>query len=165
MDALTARTDIDQDGGTTGVEAADAGVGFAIAYLGLGVFLGVVFVQAELVSWYRIQEMFRFQSGHMYGVMGVAVAVAAIGQALLRRFGARSLGGAPIAIERRVQTPMNTRYWLGGGVFGLGWALLGACPGPIFTLVGAGATVYLVPFAAALAGTWAYARLQARLPH
>jgi uncharacterized membrane protein YedE/YeeE len=109
--------------------------------------------------------MFRFQSFHMYGVIAVAIAVAAIGQALLRRFGARSLDGAPIVIEPKLQTPMNTRYWLGGGVFGLGWALLGACPGPIFTLVGAGATIYLVPLAAAIAGTYAYARLGHRLPH
>ena len=163
MDAVTSR--VDQDGGAARREAADSGVAFAIAYLGLGALIGVVFIQAELVSWYRIQEMFRFQSFHLYGVIAVAIAVAAIGQALLRSVGARSLDGVPIAIEPKVQTPMNTRYWLGGGVFGVGWALLGACPGPIFTLVGAGATIYLVPCAAAIAGTYAYARLCHRLPH
>ncbi|HET9371476.1 MAG TPA: DUF6691 family protein [Vicinamibacterales bacterium] len=163
MDALNACAD--QDGGASRVEAAETGIGFALAYLGAGVVLGIVFVQAEIVSWFRIHEMFRFESFHMYGVIAVAVSVAALGQMILRRVAVRSLSGAPIALEPKVRTPRNTRYWLGGGVFGLGWALLGACPGPIFTLIGAGATVYVVPLAAALAGTWTYGRFQTRLPH
>src|SRR5690606_5015768 len=109
---------------------------------GVGTALGVLFMQSEVASWYRIQEMFRFQSIHMYGVIAVAVTVAAISRAVLLRFGARSLDGTRIETIPKTLTPYGARYVLGGAVFGLGWALLGACPGPLFTLIGAGHTVY-----------------------
>jgi hypothetical protein len=155
---------IDQDGcGCT--PPRQAGLAPWLAYFATGLALGVVFLKSEVVSWYRIQEMFRFESFHLFGIIGVAVIVAAATQHLLLGSGAKSLGGEPIAVAAKLRTPSNARYWLGGVVFGLGWALLGACPGPIFTLVGAGHTVYLVPLAAAAMGTYLYAAVKDRLPH
>lgn len=136
-----------------------------LGYLAAGVTLGVVFVKSEVLSWYRMQEMFRFQSFHMFGIIGVAVLVAGLTQVLLARVHARTLTGEVIAVAPKVATPSGTRYWLGGSVFGMGWALLGACPGPMFTLLGAGYSVYMVPLAAAVAGTYLYGVVQNRLPH
>jgi uncharacterized membrane protein YedE/YeeE len=137
-------------------------------YLLAGVYLGVVFVQSEVVSWFRIQEMFRFQSVHLYGIIGSAVAVAAASLWLIRRLDVRTLHGEPIGPAPKQwgdsRVP-GARYWLGGTLFGLGWALIGACPGPIFALLGGGVTVIVVALVAALAGTWAYAALRAHLPH
>lgn len=134
-------------------------------YLAVGTLLGFVFVRSEVLSWYRIQEMFRFQSVHMYGVIGSAVVVAAAALWVMRRLGARTLAGTPIVVPPKAWTPWAARYWMGGLVFGLGWGLLGACPGPIFTLIGAGATVFVVPLASAVAGTFVYALVRERLPH
>ena len=134
-------------------------------YVGAGALLGTVFVKSEVLSWYRIQEMFRFQSAHMYLVIASALAVAALSVQLLQRLGGRALDGTLIAIPRKEMTPRGTRYWMGGTVFGLGWGLLGACPGPIFALIGAGVTSMSVAMLAALAGTWLYGALQSRLPH
>jgi uncharacterized protein len=131
----------------------------------LGVYLGVVFTKAEVISWFRIQEMFRFQSFHMYGIIGSAVAVAAAGTWLIRTRHARTFTGGPIDVPRLEWRGPGTQYWLGGAVFGLGWGLGGACPGPMFALVGAGVTVMVVAIAAALAGVWTYALVRARLPH
>ena len=147
----------------TGRSATD-GPGL-LRYVVFGAWFGLVLTKSEAVSWYRIQEMFRFQSFHMYGILGSAVAVAALSVWLLRKTGARSLDGEPIQVPGKPATRTNTRYWLGGTVFGLGWALLGACPGPIYALIGSGVTVLVVSLLAALAGTWAYAWLQPRLPH
>ena len=139
-----------------------------LGYLLIGTGLGIVFVKSEVVSWFRIQEMFRFDSFHMYGIIGSAVAVAAFGAWLIRRFGLQTLAGEPIAIpdkqwgESRIP---GVRYALGGIVFGLGWALLGACPGPIFALLGGGVPVIAVALVAAMAGTYAYGVLRPRLPH
>ena len=134
----------------------------------LGAGLGLVFTQAQVVSWFRIYEMFRFESFHMYGVIGTAVATAALGLWAVRRLGLTALTGEPIEVRPKAwgegRIP-GARYWLGGTVFGLGWALLGACPGPIFALIGGGVTVLLAALAAALAGTWAYAALRDHLPH
>lgn len=157
---------LDQDGASA--SAAPAAVTPALAWVGYlvaGVLLGIVFAMSEVLSWYRIQEMFRFQSWHMYGVIGGAVVVAAAGQAWLRWSRARTLDGAAIVIPDKVRTPSNARYWLGGYVFGLGWALLGACPGPIFALLGMGYSIYVVPLAAAVAGTYLYGVVKDRLPH
>ena len=155
---------VDQDGCGC-APPANAGLGVWLGYLATGVALGLVFVKSEVLSWYRIQEMFRFQSFHMFGIIGVAVAVAAIAQRLLLHTEAKSLTGDRIHVPQKLHTPSNARYWGGGAVFGLGWALLGACPGPIFTLIGAGYTVYVVPLLAAAAGTYLYGLLQDRLPH
>jgi len=136
-----------------------------VAYVAVGVLLGIVFVKSEVLSWYRIQEMFRFQSAHMYLVIASALAVAALGMQLLRRLDVRSWDGKAIAIPQKDMTPRGARYWLGGTLFGLGWGLLGACPGPIFALLGAGVTSMTVALLSALAGTWLYGAMQSRLPH
>jgi uncharacterized membrane protein YedE/YeeE len=139
-----------------------------LGYLLVGIGLGVVFVQSEVVSWFRIQEMFRFQSFHMYGIIGSAIAVAATGIVVIQRMGLRTIHGDEIRIVSRDEDGTGLRgrrYWIGGTLFGLGWALLGACPGPIFTLIGSGVTVMVAALVSAMAGTWAYAALQEYLPH
>ena len=136
-----------------------------IGYFAVGTLLGVVFVKSEVLSWYRIQEMFRFESFHMYGVIGSALAVASISLWMMRRGDVRTLRGDRISVPATQWGGNGTRYWMGGFVFGLGWSLLGACPGPIFTLIGAGHTVYVVPLVAATVGTFAYGVVRDRLPH
>lgn len=135
-----------------------------IAYFLLGSLFGVVLTKAEIVSWFRIQEMFRFDSFHMYGIIGSAIAVAAASVALLRRAGIRTSSGAPISIPEK-KLGAGYRYWIGGALFGVGWAFTGACPGPMFALVGAGSSVFAVAVLSALAGTWLYGLLRAHLPH
>jgi uncharacterized membrane protein YedE/YeeE len=134
-------------------------------YLLIGVAFGIILTKAEVISWFRIQEMFRFQRIHMYATIGAAVAVAAVSLQVIRRKGIRTLGGVVIMVPPKEKTPGLKRYWMGGTVFGLGWALLGACPGPIFALIGSGMTVMVVALAAALLGTWTYAWLRPVLPH
>ncbi len=131
----------------------------------LGIYLGVVFTKAEVISWFRIQEMFRFQSFHMYGIIGSAVLVAGIGTWIVRSRHLRTWTGGPIEAARLEWRGHGAQYWLGGALFGLGWGMTGACPGPMFALVGTGSSVMLVAIVAALAGVWTYARLQSRLPH
>jgi uncharacterized protein len=133
-------------------------------YLGLGVLFGAVLTASEVVSWYRIQEMFRFQAFHMYGIIGSAIVTAAAGLFLIRQFAPTALTGDRITVPPKVMG-RGTRYWLGGAIFGLGWALVGACPGPMLALLGNGAGVYAVAIVAALAGTWVYGVLRPRLPH
>jgi uncharacterized protein len=135
-----------------------------VVYLALGIFFGITLVKAEIVSWLRIQEMFRFQGFHMYGVLGGAVLVTAIGLAVMRRLRSRSLTGETIEVPAKA-FGAGTRYWLGGILFGAGWALTGACPGPLFALVGAGAPVMILTVLSALFGTWIYGKLRPRLPH
>lgn len=142
---------------------ARASVGLA-PYLLVGLLFGTILVKSEVVSWYRIQEMFRFQSFHMYGIIGSAFATAAIGIGLLRRFGIRTLGGEDIVVPAK-QLGRGYRYWIGGLIFGMGWALTGTCPGPLFALVGSGASVLVVTLVAALLGTWTYGGLRSHLPH
>jgi uncharacterized protein len=121
-----------------------------------------------VVSWFRIQEMFRFQSFHMYGIIGTAVAVAAVSVWLIRRLDLRTVHGEPIQLSPKdwgdSRIP-GARYWIGGTLFGMGWALVGACPGPMFALLGAGIPVLVVALASAVLGTWAYAVARPRLPH
>ena len=139
-----------------------------VGYLLLGVYLGVVFVQSEVVSWFRIQEMFRFQSFHMYGIIGSAVAVAALSLQLIRRLGVKTIHGEPIQLvpkEWGSSGLPGARYWIGGTLFGMGWALVGACPGPMFALVGAGVPVMAAVVFFAMLGTWSYAAIRSRLPH
>lgn len=131
----------------------------------VGVLFGIVLVKSEAVSWFRIQEMFRFQGFHMYGLLGSAIAVGMISLAGIRRFGLRTPGGEPVRVGRKESRGLNRQYWMGGTVFGLGWGLLGACPGPIYALIGTGATVFLVAFASAIAGAWTYAAVRPRIPH
>ena len=132
-------------------------------YLIVGVFFGLVLVKSEAASWYRIQEMFRFESFHMYGIMGSAVVTGLISTWLLRLFRKESLAGEPIQIKPKAMT--WRRYVFGGTLFGLGWGLAGVCPGPIFALIGSGVLPMVVVLAFALLGTWLYSALQTRLPH
>lgn len=135
-----------------------------LAYAAVGMYLGLVLTKSEAISWFRIQEMFRFQSFHMYGIIASAVVVAALSLVIIRRFSVRTLGGQAIALEPK-KMGSGTRYWLGGSIFGFGWALTGACPGPLFALLGAGVPVMAVAIVSALAGTWVYGHLRPRLPH
>lgn len=136
----------------------------ALLYLGMGTLFGILLIKGEVVSWFRIQEMFRFQAFHMYGIIGSAVVIAGVGIALLRRFGATTIRGTRIAISDK---PFNrgTNQMLGGIAFGLGWGLLGACPGPIYALIGAGITPVAVALLSAMAGAWVYGHLKPLLPH
>jgi hypothetical protein len=117
-----------------------------------------------VVSWFRIQEMFRFQSFRMYGIIGMAIVTAAISIALLKRFGIQSVSGESISIPDK-QLGRGIRYIVGGTIFGLGWALTGACPGALFALVGSGVSVMVAAVASAVAGAWVYGWLRPRLPH
>ena len=134
------------------------------AYFVLGGLFGIVLTKSEVVSWFRIQEMFRFDSFHMYGVLGSAVSVAAVSVALLRRSGVRTLTGEPIVMPAK-HMGKGYRYWIGGTIFGLGWALTGACPGPLFALFGSGVTVFAAAIGSALVGTWLYGLFRPFLPH
>ena len=137
-----------------------------LVYVLLGAFFGLVLVKSEVVSWFRIQEMFRFQSFHMYGVIGSAVAVAALSVWLIKKLRVKTLGGEEISIPpKQWGTGIGTRYWAGGTLFGFGWALTGACPGPLFALLGAGVGVIVLAIASAVAGAWVYGALRPRLPH
>lgn len=135
-----------------------------LRYLAIGIFFGFVLMKSEVVSWFRIQEMFRFDSIHMYGIIGLAVITGLISIQVLKRFNVKDIAGNSISIPPK-NPDQKTRYMAGGILFGLGWALLGACPGPMFALLGSGLTIFLVPIAAALAGTYTYGLLRDRLPH
>ena len=136
-----------------------------VRFLVLGAWFGLVLTKSEAVSWWRIQEMFRFQSIHMYGILGTGVVTAMISVWVIRRMRLRTTYGDEIHVLGKTMTPRGTRYWLGGTAFGLGWALLGACPGPIYALLGAGYSVMLVALVGALLGTYAYGSFRTRLPH
>src|ERR1035438_2538608 len=137
---------------------------FLPVYLLLGVAFGFVLSRSEVVSWFRIQEMFRFQSFRMYGIIGSAVATAALSLAVLKKMGLKSASGDAISVPRR-ELGNGIRYAAGGTIFGLGWALTGACPGPLFALIGDGVSVMIVAVVGALLGTWVYGWLRPRLPH
>ena len=144
-------------------EAVSHPVAFGFTYLTAGTIFGVVLVKSEAVSWFRMQEMFRFQSIHMYGLFATAILTGVIGVALIKRFGLRSLHGDPIAFAPKERS--SKRYVFGGLTFGLGWGLTGICPGPMAALIGGGYSVVLVVLASAIAGTWAYGMLRSKLPH
>ncbi len=132
-------------------------------YFLLGLVFGVVLLQSQVVSWYRIYEMFRFEAFHMYGVIGSAVIVGVLGLQLMKRSQMRDADGEPIALADKA--PSIPRYLVGGIIFGLGWGLVGACPGPIFALLGAGYSTLLLVLIGALGGTLLYGVLRDRLPH
>lgn len=133
-------------------------------YLCFGAAFGFVLVKSEVVSWFRIQEMFRFDSIHMYGIIGLAVLTGMASIQIIKRRKIKNSAGEVIAITPKDSTQVS-RYLIGGTCFGLGWALLGACPGPMFALLGSGITVMIVPILAATAGTYTYGLLRDRLPH
>ena len=135
-----------------------------LVYLVLGVLFGVVLTKSEVLSWFRIQEMFRFQSPRMYEIIASALGTATVSVALIRRLGLRTITGEEIVIPpKRLRS--GARYAIGGSIFGFGWALTGACPGPLFALVGTGVTVMIAALLSALAGTWFYGVVRAKLPH
>jgi hypothetical protein len=153
------------EGCGTGGSEKDAGQpGFLAVYLLLGIAFGVVLTRSEVVSWFRIQEMFRFQSFRMYGIIGSAIATAAISIEVIKRIQLKSASGERISIPRK-ELGSGIRYAAGGTIFGLGWALTGACPGPLFALIGNGVSVMVAAVVSALAGTWIYGWLRPRLPH
>lgn len=130
-------------------------------FLIVGVLFGVVFTKAEIISWFRIQEMFRFQSFHMFGVIGSAVMVAALSVFIIKKFKVKTTTGQ--AIELKPKT-FNKGQVYGGLIFGFGWAMTGACPGPLFAQIGAGATVIIITLLSAIAGTWVYGKYQNKFP-
>lgn len=127
-----------------------------------GLLFGIVLVKSEVVSWFRIQEMFRLQSFHMYGVIGSAVVTGVISLLLIKKLGLKTIYGEPIRLSRK---KFNKGQIFGGLLFGLGWALTGACPGPLFAQIGTGLTVVIVTLLSAIAGTWFYGLLRDKLPH
>lgn len=133
-------------------------------YLLTGTFFGFVLIKSEVVSWFRIQEMFYFDAFHMYGVIGSAVVVGFLSLWLLKRMNAKSVNGIAMSLQPKDNTT-RYRYILGGTTFGLGWALTGACPGPLYVLTGSGLTIMLVPLLSAIAGTWVYGLIRDKLPH
>ena len=135
---------------------------YNLKYLIVGILFGIVFVKSEVISWFRIQEMFRLQSFHMYGIIGSAVVVAAISVFLIKKFKVKTLSGEPIVFTPRV---FSKGQIYGGLLFGFGWAITGACPGPLFAQIGTGATVIIITLLSAVAGTWVYGRFKEKLPH
>ena len=133
-----------------------------IKYLIAGGLFGILLVKSEVISWFRIQEMFRLQSFHMYGILGSAVVTGMISVALIKKFKIKTTYGEPIDLHPK---KFNKGQIYGGLLFGAGWALTGACPGPLYALIGSGGTVIIITLLSAIAGTWVYGRLREKLPH
>ena len=131
-------------------------------YLAIGILFGIVLVKSEVISWFRIQEMFRLQSFHMYGIMGSAVMVGMISVWLIKKFNIKTIYGEAIAFHPK---KFSKGQIYGGLLFGFGWAITGACPGPLFAQIGTGATVIFITLLSAIAGTWVYGLLREKLPH
>jgi uncharacterized membrane protein YedE/YeeE len=135
---------------------------YNIKYLLAGILFGIVLVKSQVISWFRIQEMFRLQSFHMYGVIGTAVITGMISVWLIKKLKLKTIHGEEIHFQRK---KFNKGQIIGGLLFGFGWAMTGACPGPLFAQVGAGFTVISVVILSAVAGTWTYGKLRDKLPH
>jgi uncharacterized membrane protein YedE/YeeE len=135
---------------------------FNLKYLLAGMLFGLIIVKAEVISWFRIQEMFRLQSFHMYGVLGSAVLTGAVSVFFIKRFRLKAVDGEPIVIPEK---KFSRGQIFGGLIFGLGWAVTGACPGPLFAQIGTGLSVVVITLMSAIAGTWVYGKLRGRLPH
>ena len=135
---------------------------YNVKYLIIGILFGIVFVKAEVISWYRIQEMFRFQSFHMYGIIGSAVIVGIASVYLIKKKRIKTIYGESIEFHDKT---FNKGQVIGGLIFGFGWAITGACPGPLFAQLGTGATVIFISLLSAVAGTWVYGFLRDKLPH
>jgi uncharacterized membrane protein YedE/YeeE len=134
-----------------------------LKYSIVGFVFGIVLTKAEAVSWYRIYEMFQFQSFHMYGIIMVAISTGIIGLQIIKRFQIKNIKGEPFQIADKEEG--SIRHWLGGLFFGLGWALVGSCPGPIFILLGAGFLPVILVLLGALLGTFIYGLIRNKLPH
>jgi len=131
-------------------------------YTLVGIIFGIVFVKAEIVSWYRIQEMFQLTSFHMYGVIGTAVVVGMISIAIIKKTKAKTIYGETITLDNKT---FNKGQIIGGLIFGLGWAITGACPGPLYAQIGAGFGVVAITLLSAILGTWVYGYFREKLPH
>ncbi len=132
-----------------------------LKYLIVGVFFGLVLTKGEAISWYRIQEMFRFESFHMFGIFMTAIPTGALLLIVIRRLNIKTLEGGKIEAP---QKEYHHGIIIGSLLFGFGWALTGACPGPIYAQFGSGASVLIITFLSALAGTWCYGYFQKYLP-
>ena len=135
---------------------------YNLKYLVAGILFGIILVKSEVISWFRIQEMFRLESFHMYGVIGSAVVTGIISILIIKKFNIKTIYGEKIKLYPK---KFNKGQIFGGLIFGFGWALTGACPGPLFALIGTGALVIIVTLLSAFAGTWVYGLFRERLPH
>ena len=142
-------------------EVKDTAIDY-LKYMTVGILFGIVFLKAEIISWYRIQEMFRLQSFHMYGVIGSAIAVGMLSVFLIKKYKVKSFNGQEIKFTDKV---FNKGQVIGGLIFGIGWAMTGACPGPLFAQLGSGVAVISVVILSAIAGTWTYGYFRDKLPH
>lgn len=133
-------------------------------YIITGTLFGFILIKSEVVSWYRIQEMFLFDSFHMYGIIGSAVLIGFIGTQLIKKFKLNDISGNPIVISNK-DNSMFTRYIIGGTLFGLGWSIVGVCPGPLYALIGSGYLIFVVPLVAAITGAGVYGIVQSKIPH
>lgn len=133
-----------------------------LKYLVFGILFGIILIKAEVVSWFRIQEMFRLQSFHMFGVIGSAVVVGAISVFLIKKFNIKTINGEQIILPNKT---FNKGQIYGGLLFGFGWAMTGACPGPLYAQLGYGASSIAVTILMAIAGTWVYGKIREKLPH
>ncbi|WP_136666708.1 DUF6691 family protein [Flavobacterium sp. H122] len=133
-----------------------------LKYLLVGIIFGIIFIKAEIVSWFRIQEMFRLESYFMYGVIGTAVLVAMISIWLIKKFNVKTISGETITFEDK---KFSKGQIYGGLIFGIGWAITGACPGPLFAQIGSGFLVVGITLLSAVLGTWIYGYIQNKLPH
>jgi len=134
-----------------------------IKFVLAGILFGIIMSKSEAISWYRIQEMFRFQSFHMYGLMGTAVVLGSVAVFLIKKFNIKDYTGSPIVFQDKDKS--ISRYIIGGTIFGLGWALTGACPGPMFVNIGHGYFGMLLVIFGALIGTYLYGVIKDKLPH
>jgi uncharacterized membrane protein YedE/YeeE len=133
-----------------------------LKYLAFGILFGIILIKSEVISWFRIQEMFRLQSFHMFGVIGSAVVVGAISVFLIKKFNIKTIHGEEIILPEK---SFNKGQIIGGLMFGFGWAMTGACPGPLFAQLGYGATATLITIFMAIIGTWVYGLIREKLPH
>ncbi len=131
-------------------------------YLVLGILFGIILVKAQIISWFRIQEMFHLHSFFMFGVIGIAIMVGMFSIFLIKKINIKTIGGEHITFEEKKFTKGNI---IGGLIFGMGWAITGACPGPLFAQIGSGFLAILITFISALASTWVYGYFQNKLPH
>ena len=134
-----------------------------LAYLLIGIVFGITMFKSEAASWFRIYEMFKFESFHMYGIIGSTVVIGIIIVQLIKRVPIKSFYGETIQISPKAKS--FSRYMIGGILFGLGWALAGACPGPMFTLVGVGYVPIIIVIIASILGTFLYGLVKDKLPH
>ena len=134
-----------------------------LKFLLVGILFGIVMTKSEAISWFRIQEMFRFQSFHMYGIIGVAVSMGALMHFLIKKYDVKNIFGDIIQFQDKPKTYKAGLF--GGTIFGLGWAMTGACPGPLYVLVGHGYWIILIVILSALVGTFVYGALRSKLPH